>query len=345
MKLSFDQICAATTGAVNITREKDGLIYFHRMHPAQLDAAMARHENYYIRGRSNTGVKLTFRTDSTSLFLDLSASRGTMSYFAADILVNGRLIGSVDNFTQFEPLPQFHTQLQYPFGDFSGRFDLGEGEKTVRVHLSWGPVTMLRELSLDDGASFIPVIPDKKILFYGDSITQGMDCLHPSQTYSARLADALGMAEYNKAIAGTTSFPEMTAVREEFTPNVIVVAYGTNDWSLTDRDTFTKSYRAMLDNIQTHYPGVPVFALTPIARRQMNEFRTMGAFCKVASLIREIAADFAHVTVIDCTHFVPIGCQYFGDGNLHPNARGFDCFFRGVWKAMQAALENKEDNL
>ncbi|MBR2935419.1 MAG: hypothetical protein IKB79_07555, partial [Oscillospiraceae bacterium] len=37
-----------------------------------------------------------------------------------------------------------------------------------------------RELSLDDGATFIPAVPEKKVLFYGDSITQGMDCLHPN---------------------------------------------------------------------------------------------------------------------------------------------------------------------
>jgi len=185
MKLSFDQICAATTGAVNITREKDGLIYFHRMHPAQLDAAMARHENYYIRGRSNTGVKLTFRTDSTSLFLDLSASRGTMSYFAADILVDGKLIGSVDNFTQFEPLPQFHTQLQYPFGDFSGRFDLGEGEKTAEcldilsksvvlvslmtVHNDWRHMGMTvdwKEAPVQLDAAFGAVNAVQEMLFY-----------------------------------------------------------------------------------------------------------------------------------------------------------------------------------
>ena len=341
MKLTYEQICSACTGAVSTTRE-EGLIHFHRMHPTQLEAAMARGEAYYIRGRSNTGVKLTFRTDSTSLFLDLKASQGTMSYFAADILVDGKLVGSVDNYSQFEPLPTFHTQRQYPLGDYSGRFDLGPGEKTVRVHLSWGPVTAIRELSLDDGATFLPVIPEKKVLFYGDSITQGMDCLHPCQTYSARIADALGMAEYNKAIAGTTAFPEMAAVPETFTPDVIVVAYGTNDWSLRDRDTFARDYRAMLENIQTNYPGVPVFALTPVFRFAMNEYRPFGAFCNLNPMIRAIAADFADVTVIDCFPFIPAHRNCFGDGNLHPNARGFDHYFKGLWPQMKAVLDAKE---
>lgn len=337
MKLTFDQIKSACTGAVSIT-EEDGLIRFHRMLPSQLDAALARSEAYHIRAHSTTGVKLTFRTDSTSLFLDVNASRGTMSYFAVDVLVNGTLIGSVDNFSQ-EEIPVFHVKKTYKLGDYSGHFDLGPGEKTVRVHLPWGPVAAIRELSLDDGATFIPVIPEKKVLFYGDSITQGMDCLHPCQTYSARIADALGMAEYNKAIAGTYSFPEMAAVREEFTPDVIVVAYGTNDWSMTDSATFRTNYRTMHEHIQANYPGVPVFALTPVFRYALNECREMGAFCKVGPIIQEICAGFPDVTVIDCFPFIPRDPLCFGDGILHPNAKGFDYYFNGLWKQMHTALK------
>lgn len=339
MKLTFGQIKSACSGAVNITQE-DGLVRFHRMQQAQLDGILALSETYYIRAHSTAGVKLDFRTDSTSLFLDVNASRGTMSYFAVDIIVNGKLIGSVDNFSH-EEIPVFHAKKTYQLGDYSGRFDLGPGEKTVRVHLPWGPVAAIRELSLDDGATFTPAVPEKKVLFYGDSITQGMDCLHPSQTYSARIADALGMAEYNKAIAGTPTYLPISAVREEFTPDVVVVAYGTNDWTLTDTQTFRTNYRTMHEHIRSHYPGVPVFALTPLFRYQMNECRVMGAFCKVAPIIQEICADFPDVTVIDCFPFIPRDHLCFGDGILHPNARGFDYYFKGLWPQMKAVLKGR----
>ena len=147
------------------------------------------------------------------------------------------------------------------------------------------------------------------------------------------------MAEYNKAIAGTCSFPEMAAVREDFTPDVIVVAYGTNDWSLTDTPAFRTNYRAMHDHIQSNYPGVPVFALSPVFRFAMNECRGMGAFCKVGEIIKQIARDFVDVTVIDCLPFIPVDHLCFGDGILHPNAKGFDYYFRGLWPQMKAALK------
>ena len=337
MKLTFDQIKSVCSGAVTVTQEDD-LIHFYRMHPAQREAVLARSEVFYKRSNATAGVKLDFRTDSTSLFLDMNASPSTMSFFAVDIIVDGKLIGSVDNFSH-EKLPVFFAEKAYQYGDFSGRFDLGAGEKTVRVHLPWGPVAAIRELSLDDGATFIPAVPEKKVLFYGDSITQGMDCLHPSQTYSARIAEALGMAEYNKAIAGTNSFPEMTAVREEFTPGVIVVAYGTNDWTLSDTATFRTNYRAMHEHIRNYYPGTPVFALTPVFRYALNECRAMGAFCKVGPIIQEICADFPNVTVIDGFPFIPRDHLCFGDGILHPNAKGFDYYFKGLWPQMKAVLE------
>ena len=48
---------------------------------------------------------------------------------------------------------------------------------------------------------------------------------------TARLADALGAEEVNKAIGGECFFPELAATKEDFQPEYITVAYGTNDWS------------------------------------------------------------------------------------------------------------------
>lgn len=56
-------------------------------------------------------------------------------------------------------------------------------------------------------------------------------------------------------------------------------------------------------------------------------------------LIRQITADFPNVTVIDCFPFIPRDHLCFGDGILHPNAKGFDYYFKGLWKEMSAALK------
>ena len=70
----------------------------------------------------------------------------------------------------------------------------------------------------------------KRILCFGDSISQGYDALYPSNQYTPQLAKLLDAEEYNKAIGGEIFRPELALARDDFEPEYITVAYGTNDW-------------------------------------------------------------------------------------------------------------------
>ena len=74
----------------------------------------------------------------------------------------------------------------------------------------------------------------------------------------------------------------------------------------------------------------------------MNEYRPFGAFCKAGQLIHAMAADYDDVTVIDCLPFIPADRLCFGDGSLHPNVRGFDYYFKGLYPRTKAVLDPKE---
>ena len=47
--------------------------------------------------------------------------------------------------------------------------------------------------------------------------------------------------EYNKAIGGDVFFPSLAATREDFEPDYITVAYGTNDWSKCPREALEEN--------------------------------------------------------------------------------------------------------
>lgn len=342
MILTFEQIKAAATGAVSIVREQDG-VHFYRMHPQQAQAAGEQEEAFFNRAQATSGVKLTFRTDSPRLTLGVNIfNAGVRAYYAVDVCVDGRLAGGFDNYSHVEDI-HLSRYADVPFqnsGSHTGCFELGEGEKTVCIHLPWSKACAIRELALEDGASFLPVPPEKKILFFGDSITQGYDALHPSLTYASRISQALGMAEYNKGIGGITYCPGIAEVKETFVPDAIVVAYGTNDWGKTQtvelfREQCRKMYRALCDN----YPDTPIFALGPILQRKSNENRSMGAFCKIGKIIREVVAEVPNATFVDCLTFVPWSAQYYADGIVHPNDRGFEYYFKNLWPRMKAVLE------
>lgn len=343
MKLTFEQVCSVTTGAVSVEQMADG-IHFFRFNQEQLtyNKVTCRQEQAVAFGKkllATSGIKLSFRTDSRTLKVcaDMSFATGR-TYYALDVVVDGVLVGGIDNYAQTE-MPGNYAEYNFGPGEDTVELNLGEGEKEVCIHLPWGARTVLQELTLEDGASLIPVIPSKKLLAFGDSITQGYDALRPSNRYIARLAQALDAQEYNKAIGGAVAFPELARAREDFEPDYVVVAYGTNDWRFITQEDFCDRYSAMLDAIYDNYPSAQVFLITPIWRKDTDAESRWERFDLVEQCIRNAAARISNATVLCGIDLVPHDEGYYADLRLHPNDAGFDCYFERLWPEVKAALK------
>lgn len=340
MQLTFDQIRAITVGAVDFEETAD-FLQPYRFTKAQREFT-SYEERYYNRGMAAAGICFCFETDSLSLSLEMEClDTAVRDYFSFEVFADDRLVGYLDNFPE-EGLPsQFYhlTELARPEGIFSKTFDLGEGQKTVRVNFPWSKIVRIRSVSLDDGAFVVPVKKDKKLLAFGDSITHGMDAYRPSQRYIAQLADFLRADEYNKAIAGETYSPGLAACRDDFTPDYITVAYGANDWSLKSKETLAQNSRLFYENLQKNYPGVPVFVITPIWRADSDQHRPFGAFADVEATIRESAADFPQIRVIRGYDLVPHDTKYYIEANLHPTTEGFAHYGKNLCAEIGALLD------
>ena len=324
MQLTFEQIRGITVGAVDFEETKDYL------QPYRLTAAQREFtryaDRYYHRGMATAGICFSFKTDSKSLVLEMEClNTQVRDYFSFEVFADGRLIGYLDNFPDNGLPSQFYHETELPKveGIFSKTFDLGVGEKTVRVNFPWSKLVKIRSVGLDDGAKILPVKRDKKLLAFGDSITHGMDAYRPSQRYIAQLADFLGADEYNKAIAGETYCPGLAACRDAFTPDYIMVAYGTNDWTLKSKNTLVENSCLFYENLQKNYPGVPVFVITPIWRADRDADRPFGAFDDVEATILKNAAGFPQIRVIRGYDLVPHDEKYFVEAKLHPTTEGF----------------------
>jgi len=186
-------------GAVRI-REENGLVRLFRFTEEQQALYKTVSPNFYTKALSSAGMKLCFRTDSKRLLLKVVTEPGsTRSFFSYDVFVNGEAVGYLDNFSD-DTLPKEYTKADFQLGEFYETFDLGDGVKTVTVYLPWSVSTAIREISIEDGAFIEPVRHEKKLLIFGDSITQGYDALRPSQRYASVFADNLGAEEINKAM-------------------------------------------------------------------------------------------------------------------------------------------------
>ena len=337
MKLTIDKIREITTGAVRIEESESG-IRFYRYTKAQDETYKVRNPEFWQRSHCTTGIKFCFDTDSEELFLKFDVVHKTSrTFFYIDVIKNGELIGCIDNVGDADTSGNY-IALQCQGGEFSKKFNLGKGKKRVCVRLPWAMITTLKELSLDDGAFVEGVKSDKILLAFGDSITQGYDALHPSDRYISRLADALGADEYNKAIGGDIFFPGLAALREDFEPDIITVAYGTNDWSHIGEEEFKVNCRGFYKNLSENYPNVKIFAITPIWRADCKDYRAFGSFEKVSAYINEATRDLANVTVIEGFDFVPHDPSFFSDKYLHPNSKGFDHYFNNLLTEIQKYL-------
>lgn len=339
MDLTLEQLRSITLGAVWIRQQEKGIV-FSRFTDEQLalydNTTIPYQENFHNTIRYNAGIRLSFRTNSRSLYIAgyFYKEREVRRHFSVDVMVDGKYLDSLDNFT-LEPLHGRYIDEQYEMGDYEKTFDLGQGEKTVCVHFPWSIMPVFRHIALDDGASLIPVRPQKKLLAYGDSITQGFDALRPYNRQIGKLADMLDAEEISKACGGECFYEPLARLKDDFIPDYIYVAYGTNDWGKKTYEDFMANCRGFFAGLRQNYPDAPIIVVTPIWRRIWQTQKEFGPFHSVEQGIREAVAAYEGIHVIRGFDLVPHDPVYFSDWGLHPNDAGFAYYAENLLRAVR----------
>lgn len=314
MELTYKQLQGIARGAVRAELE-NGRVCLSRLTAEQEALFVARDEFLGTRARASAGIRLEFITDSTTLSLITHTEKGSATTrFAYDVFVNGQL-ATVWKGDQAED------------GCFCGSCNLGSGNKEIQIYFPWSVRTEIISLKLDPNSVVKPRQPrSKKMLMFGDSITQGAVATHPSRTYTSQLSDALDAEAFNKAIAGDIFYAPYAELAEEGDFDYITVAYGTNDWKKTTRDSFVQNCTSFYHTLSKKYPRAKIFAITPIWRVDPDRITEVGSFFFIRDTIAQVTEKLANVTLVDGFDFLPKDPRYFGDGRLHPNDEGFDFY-------------------
>ena len=187
----------------------------------------------------------------------------------------------------------------------------------------------ISDFSLSDGAIVKKVEYDKHLLFLGDSITHNGYLEYPSMSYTNILARKLNYSFVNQAIGGDI----FSTKNLEHTPNsgfdTVFVAYGTNDWTVNSEDTAKniEEYFKALRNIFGH---TPIIAILPIWRKDKDNYPKRAiSFSEIRQMIKKIGESFG-VKIIDGFNFVPSDEQFWWDGYLHPNEKGFEFYAQSL---------------
>ena len=315
MKLTLEQIQAAARGVAYVT-EEDGVVRLHRFTKAQEDLYSKTSPEFYAKAFATAGVILEFDTDSQFLELSVTVRKGSSRlWFAHSIFVNGQSVGNLTS--TLTPDKQYQA---------SGRWCLGEGQKRVKILFPWSACSMIRALELDDGASFMPVVKSKKVLIFGDSITQGYDAALPEDSYASMLANALDGSCLDKAIGGEVFRTKLSTLPDEGPIDLITVAYGTNDWFFKDADALQRHARTFYAQLRKLYPETKIVVMAPVWRGDWQADKPAGDFRSIAALLKDIAEEIGNTLFVDCFDFIPHDPAYFSPDVLHPNSDGFRCY-------------------
>ena len=209
--------------------------------------------------------------------------------------------------------------------DMEGRvsWNLPEGKKKVTIYLPSDATILVRNFDID--GEFKPVPKNEKVLWLGDSITQGYGPLRSYQTYVSVANRILNYDILNQGIGGYIYDKKSLMKMEGYDPDKIIVALGTNQFGDEKAYEMVKEYYETLIGI--YGEEIPILCITPLWRGDTEDgIPTLIKFCEN---IREIVGKYKNIKVVDGFKMVPHLEEYYLD-NLHPNALGTEVYGRNL---------------
>lgn len=286
-----------------------------RFTEAQL-AIYAETDAYAKRSLCLSGICLDFLTDSSFLRFTYAVREIVRNNLYFDLFVDGNWVDSQGE----GPVRNERNEFYYEIPNAS------DGKmRRITVYLPQNVEIALTNFKLSSEAK-IEEAPtaSRNLLCLGDSITQGMDAVHPASTYPVLLSRALNMNLLNQGVGGYYFEADSLQGGIPYQPDLITIAYGTNDWSRFETLAEFRHHCAnYISAVTALYPGTRMLVLTPIWRKDHDEQRAIGAFHLIEDTIRDVCSDFSETEVIDGMELVPHRSAFFGDGKVHPNDEGF----------------------
>lgn len=319
--LTQNNLLQILQGAVRVWEENSEFCFsrFTRKQEALLSRL-----GFSPRERSCAGMRLEFTTQGGIIAFDYTVSPGsTREYYGIELSLDGLPVHHV-----------YHETVPHA-GHFS--YSIPPSETPVRVTVYFPHSVQLRISNLTLPADYAPHRRRGKYLAFGDSITQGHDAAHPNQSYTNLLADALDMELLNQAVGNGRFCPEKPDPELPFLPDLITVAYGTNDWDFETLNSDAPA--AFLKTLTELYPNTPIVLMLPIWRAEHMQLRGKWNLAQGREFLKHCAQSFPQVRVIDCSNFVPPLPEYFYDGTVHPNDMGYLYFAHALIQTIRDAVQ------
>lgn len=312
MKISNSDLQKMIYGAYWF-EEREEYLAFYRCSQEQIEA-MKFEPFYYDRTKFSASIHMNFETDAQRIFFAYKivtiSLRDTFDLFVDDELFDSK---------EEKDLPTEGTLT----------FALPQGAKNVKIYFPVDAEIRIKDFCID---GTYRVIADNrpKILWLGDSITQGAGSYMGSQTYVNIVSRKMQYNSINQGIGGFYHHTSIVKPLESFIPDMIFVALGTND---NLDENLTTRMEIFYKELQKLYRNRPIFVITPTWRGDSTELTQK--VIQVGQIMKSICKRYDNIRVIDGLELVPHVSQCYSD-NLHPNAWGYELYANALIKKIRA---------
>ena len=321
MKLTLEQIKTITVGALNIWEENE-VFRFAKCTQKQVDAWYKLEDILGFRAETTSGVRLDFYTNS-SFFRFTPQIKGTFERY--EVYIDNVFLYHFDK-TDFE----VNTRKEIVLDD---------KEHRITLYLPGHEIGTLESVEIEDGATLAAHQYDCKMLFIGDSITQGWESTFDSLSYAHHVTRFFNAESVIQGIGGGFYHETIFDEAIQFEPDIVVIAYGTNDWQKYPTiEAGREQCSRFLDLIVKRYGDKKIFGISPIWREEGVSKPLMGSFQMCCSYVKDEIKKHG-IILIEGETLVPHLGEFFVEDMLHPNMSGFGIYALNLTMQMQKYLD------
>jgi lysophospholipase L1-like esterase len=288
-------------------KEKDGWLQSFQYTGAQMEYFKRTEIYWYERSFASTGKTIEAVTSATEVSFDYKIIwQGSLDTF--ELFVNG------------EPAEAYYIENLEREGRLTFHVPEGGSEKRIIIYLPIDATVLVR--NLEANAELIPIKPRKKVLWMGDSITQGYGPLRSAYTYVSVANRILDFDIINQGIGGYIYDKGSVMPMEGYRPDEIIVSLGTNQYMSGDIRPVKEFYERLTE---VYGCEIPVTVISPVWRMDFDSEREEIDFIRFCEEIKKVCGGYPNIRVIDGFELVPHEHEYYID-DLHPNLKGAEIY-------------------
>ena len=294
-------------GAYSFEERDDGYLQAFQYTKEQMEYFKGAFDFWYDRCMATTAKTIEMKTDAQKLSFEYKFLwKGSEDSF--ELMIDG-LITKIDYVKDVKEEGKLEWQLT-------------AGMKNLVIYLPADATLLIRNFEIDSKAE--RPVKNEKVLWLGDSITQGFGPLRSAQTYVSVANRLLNYDIINQGIGGYVYDKKSLLKMPGYTPDIIIVALGTNQYGSETMKDVEEYYETLMS---VYGNEIPVLCISPLWRGDKPE--DSAIFQRFCDNIKKIAGSYKNVKVIDGFKLVPHLSEYYLD-NLHPNCLGTETYGRNL---------------